>query len=172
MLDLKREPLPSGGDEELRSAVEDGWKRLRKGTNLENESLEQMEYELDLISRKGFSQYFLNVLEIMRAAWDLGVLSGPGRGSAAGSEVAYLLGITRVDPIKYHLSFSRFLSEGRTNFPDIDCDFSSVLVRERTKVLLLGREYDETDLVQTKSHGELTAREVYDLVCAGESVEV
>ena len=85
---------------------------------------DRLEYELGVIKRMGFCEYFLIVWDFIRAARDMGVPVGPGRGSAAGSIVAYLLGITDIDPIKYGLLFERFLNPDRISMPDIDIDFS------------------------------------------------
>lgn len=83
------------------------------------------DYELEIIDKMGFSSYFLIVYDIVRYAKENNILVGPGRGSAAGCIVSYLLGITRVDPIKYNLMFERFLNSGRTSMPDIDLDFET-----------------------------------------------
>src|SRR3546814_10472772 len=71
----------------------------------------------------GFSGYFLIVSDFIRAGRDRGVMVGPGRGSAAGSAVAYCIGITNIDPVKYNLLFERFLNPERMSMPDIDTDF-------------------------------------------------
>jgi DNA polymerase-3 subunit alpha len=93
---------------------------------------ERIEFELDTIKRMGFPGYFLIVQDFIAAAREMGVLVGPGRGSAAGSAVAYCLRITNVDPIKYGLLFERFLNPDRISMPDIDVDFDDV---GRQKVL-------------------------------------
>lgn len=111
--------------EELERKCYAGWKELRKGTNREEESLKRFKYELEVINEKGFSQYFLKVLRIVEVAYELGVLAGPARGSAAGSEICFLLKITKIDPLQYGLFFERFLNPQRTNYPDIDLDFAS-----------------------------------------------
>lgn len=111
-------------DEELRVLVEDGFNEIRKGTEWEEESRARIEYELDVIKQKNFSHYFINMKKIVAKAYDLGILTGPGRGSGAGSEIVYLLKITRVDPLRYGLMFERFLNPERNGFPDIDLDLS------------------------------------------------
>ncbi|NRD76097.1 DNA polymerase III subunit alpha [Bacillus sp. BRMEA1] len=88
-----------------------------------NEYLERLSYELDVIKRMKFSNYFLIVWDFMRYARSRGILTGPGRGSAAGSLVAYVLYITDVDPLEHHLLFERFLNPERISMPDIDIDF-------------------------------------------------
>jgi len=86
--------------------------------------LKQLAHELDVIERTGLAEFFLICWDIMRFARERGI-PAQGRGSAANSIVAYVLGITRVDPIRHHLLFERFINEGRTSYPDIDIDFSS-----------------------------------------------
>ena len=87
--------------------------------------LERIDYELDVIKSMGFSAYFLVVWDLVRYAKSRGIRVGPGRGSAAGSCVAYCLRIVDIDPIKYDLLFERFLNPGRKQMPDIDMDFDS-----------------------------------------------
>ena len=87
--------------------------------------IERIEYELDVIKSMGFSAYFLVVWDLVRYAKSRGIRVGPGRGSAAGSCVAYCLRIVDIDPIKYDLLFERFLNPGRKQMPDIDMDFDS-----------------------------------------------
>ena len=87
--------------------------------------LERIEYELDVIKSMGFSAYFLVVWDLVRYAKSRGIRVGPGRGSAAGSCVAYCLRIVDIDPIKYDLLFERILNPGRKQMPDIDMDFDS-----------------------------------------------
>jgi DNA polymerase III alpha subunit len=86
--------------------------------------VKQLAHELDVIERTGLAEFFLICADIMRFARERGI-PAQGRGSAANSIVAYVLGITRVDPIRHHLLFERFINEGRTSYPDIDIDFSS-----------------------------------------------
>ncbi|WP_028548092.1 DNA polymerase III subunit alpha [Paenibacillus sp. UNC451MF] len=87
---------------------------------------ERLAYELSVIERMGFSDYFLIVWDFIRFAHEKGIVTGPGRGSSAGSLVAYVLRITDVDPIRYQLLFERFLNPERVTMPDIDIDFSDV----------------------------------------------
>ena len=94
----------------------------RYGT-LDREQAERIDFELKTISRMGFPDYFLIVQDFIAAARRQGISVGPGRGSAAGSAVAYCLGITNIDPIKYQLLFERFLNPDRISMPDIDIDF-------------------------------------------------
>ena len=97
----------------------------RYGSQSPGEVVEKrLEYELSVVKRMGFCDYFLIVWDFIRAAREMGVPVGPGRGSAAGSIIAYLLGITDIDPLKYGLLFERFLNPERISMPDIDVDFS------------------------------------------------
>jgi DNA polymerase-3 subunit alpha len=93
------------------------------GENIAPEVLERIEFELETMKTMGFPGYFLIVQDFIQAARDMGVAVGPGRGSAAGSAVAYCLGITDIDPLKYDLLFERFLNPDRISLPDIDIDF-------------------------------------------------
>lgn len=117
-------PLPDGftnNDDYLRHLTYEGAKR-RWGTITE-EHKERIDFELDTIKNMGFPGYFLIVQDFIAAGRKLGVSVGPGRGSAAGSAVAYCLDITQIDPIKYDLLFERFLNPDRISLPDIDIDF-------------------------------------------------
>jgi DNA polymerase-3 subunit alpha len=116
--------LPEGyndKDEYLRVLTYNGAKE-RWGT-LTGEQTERIDFELETIAKMGFPGYFLIVQDFLRAAREMGVSVGPGRGSAAGSAVAYCLKITDIDPIKYRLLFERFLNLDRISMPDIDIDF-------------------------------------------------
>ena len=117
--------LPEGFDDEnvyLAHIVYEG-ARFRWGENLSDELIERLDFELETIKKMGFPGYFLIVWDFLKAARDMGVIVGPGRGSAAGSAVAYSLRITEIDPIKYNLLFERFLNPDRVSMPDIDIDF-------------------------------------------------
>jgi DNA-directed DNA polymerase III PolC len=96
----------------------------RRFPSFDEEVKQRTEFELDVITRMGYSGYFLIVQDFIQAARDRGVSVGPGRGSAAGSLVAFALGITNVDPLKYDLLFERFLNPDRVSMPDIDIDFA------------------------------------------------
>ncbi len=95
----------------------------RYGENPSPELMDRIVFELHIMKTMGFPGYFLIVQDFIRAARDMGVIVGPGRGSAAGSAVAYCLGITNIDPVKYDLLFERFLNPDRISLPDIDVDF-------------------------------------------------
>ncbi|MBR4828997.1 MAG: DNA polymerase III subunit alpha [Muribaculaceae bacterium] len=117
-------PLPDGFDNEddyLRYLVYEGAKE--RWPDLDDEHRERLDFELDTIKKMGFPGYFLIVQDYIRMAPKLGCSVGPGRGSAAGSAVAYCLGITKIDPMKYDLLFERFLNPDRISLPDIDTDF-------------------------------------------------
>ncbi len=126
-------PLPEGFDNEfayLRHLTWEGAKE--KYTEAESDGISpdevkaRIELELGVIEKMGFSSYFLIVSDLIAASRCLGYSVGPGRGSAAGSIVAYLIGITRIDPLKYKLLFERFLNPERSSMPDIDIDFTPV----------------------------------------------
>lgn len=106
----------------LASLVYEGMKK-RWGDPTPPEIVERIDFELHVIKMMGFPSYFLIVHDYVEAARRMGVWGGPGRGSAAGSAVAYALGITSVDPIKHRLLFERFLNPDRISMPDIDIDF-------------------------------------------------
>src|SRR5690606_36101701 len=95
----------------------------RKYENATEEILKRLEYELGVIEEMGYVDYFLIVWDFIRHAREEGIIVGPGRGSAAGSIVAYVLDITQIDPLKYDLLFERFLNPERISMPDIDVDF-------------------------------------------------
>ncbi len=117
-------PLPEGFENEddyLRHITYEGaGKRYGK---MSDDIRERIDFELNTIKRMGFPGYFLIVQDFIAAARQMGVSVGPGRGSAAGSAVAYCLGITDIDPVKYDLLFERFLNPDRISMPDIDIDF-------------------------------------------------
>ncbi len=120
---LPQFPVPEGHDEDsyLRHLVTEGAHR-RYGA-LDGDVQERIDYELRVISEMGFSAYFLIVWDLIAYAASQRIRTGPGRGSAAGSIVAYSLGITDLDPLEYGLIFERFLNPGRKEMPDIDMDF-------------------------------------------------
>lgn len=118
-------PLPDGftnNDDYLRYLVYQGAEK-RWGKDLTDEKRERIDFELETIKNMGFPGYFLIVQDFISEARKMGVSVGPGRGSAAGSAVAYCLGITQIDPIEYDLLFERFLNPDRISLPDIDIDF-------------------------------------------------
>ncbi|MCH5243704.1 MAG: DNA polymerase III subunit alpha, partial [Lentimicrobiaceae bacterium] len=143
--------------EYLRHITYEGAKE-RYGENFrENAQVsERIGFELDTIERMGFPGYFLIVWDFIRQARQMGVLVGPGRGSAAGSAIAYCLGITNVDPIKYDLLFERFLNPGRISMPDIDVDFDDA---GRGKVIDYVKEkYGSERVSQIITYGTMAAK--------------
>jgi DNA polymerase-3 subunit alpha len=104
----------------------------KRWTEITDEIKERLDFELGIIAKMGFPGYFLIVWDFLKAAREMGVSVGPGRGSAAGSAVAYCLRITDIDPLKYNLLFERFLNPDRISMPDIDIDFDD---EGRDKVL-------------------------------------
>ncbi|MFC2130741.1 DNA polymerase III subunit alpha [Bacteroidota bacterium] len=119
---------------------------------------ERTEYELGVINEMDFPGYFLIVQDFIREAKKLGVRVGPGRGSAAGSIVAYALGITDIDPLPYDLLFERFLNPERKSMPDIDIDFAD---DKRDKIIdYVKRKYGENSVAQIITFGKLSTRAV------------
>ena len=117
---------------------------------------ERLSYELSVIAQMGFASYFLIVADYIGWAKSRGILCGPGRGSAAGSLVAYLMQITEVDPIKWGLLFERFLNIGRISMPDIDSDFE---MRRRSEVVqYLVQKYGADNVVQIGTVGTMKSR--------------
>ena len=100
-----------------------GLKKRFQNKSIPKQYIERLQYELNIIHQMGFDDYFLIVWDYVRYAKINKILVGPGRGSAAGSLVAYVLGITNVDPLQYDLLFERFLNPERVSMPDIDIDF-------------------------------------------------
>ncbi len=119
---------------------------------------ERLEYELDVIKNMGYVDYFLIVWDFIKYARDHGIAVGPGRGSAAGSIVAYTMGITNIDPIRYQLLFERFLNPERVSMPDIDVDFC--FERRQEVIDYVVRKYGKDRVVQIVTFGTMAARGV------------
>jgi len=120
------------------------------------EARQRLEYELQVIKEKGYAAYFLVVQDFVNYAKQKGIVVGPGRGSAAGSMVAYVLGITNINPLKYGLLFERFLNPERTSNPDIDLDFQH---NRRDEVLqYVIEKYGSDHVAQIATFGRLKAR--------------
>ncbi len=134
-------------------------KRYGEGAGTIPEAVrERIDFELSVIGSMGFAGYFLIVQDFTTAARDLGVSVGPGRGSAAGSCVAYSLGITNIDPLKYDLLFERFLNPERVSMPDIDIDFDD---RGRGKVIdYVVEKYGRQSVCQIVTFGTMGAKSV------------
>ncbi len=119
---------------------------------------ERFKFEIDVIKQMGYAGYFLVVQDFINAAKERGIPVGPGRGSAAGSLVAYVLGITNVDPLKYNLLFERFLNPARKSMPDIDVDFAD---DKRGEVINYVKEkYGENSVAQIITFNRLSSRAV------------
>ena len=125
-------------------------------SQITNEIQDRLEFELETIERTGYPGYFLIVQDFCRAARDMGVSVGPGRGSAAGSAVAYCTRITNIDPIKYELLFERFLNPERVSLPDIDIDFDDE-GRERVIQYVIDK-YGASQVAQIITYGTMAAK--------------
>ena len=150
-------PLPVGFDTQevyLRHLAFEGARR--KYGNISAVVEDRLNFELDVITKSGYSGYFLIVQDFTSVARKIGVSVGPGRGSAAGSCVAYCLGITNIDPIKYDLLFERFLNPERVSMPDIDIDFDD---DGRGKVIdYVIDKYGKNQVAQIVTYGTMAAR--------------
>ena len=148
--------LPSGYDAPtyLRKLCEEGFAE-RYGTDKEHYRA-QLEYEMDMIGKMGFTDYFLIVSDFVRYAKSIAIPVGPGRGSAAGSMVSYCLHITDVDPMEYSLYFERFLNPERVSMPDIDMDFGDT--RRGEVVDYVRRKYGDDHVAQIVTFGTMAAR--------------
>jgi DNA polymerase III subunit alpha len=145
----------SDQDEYLRHLSFEGAKRKYSG-GITQEIEERLNFELFTIKTMGFAGYFLIVQDFINHGKDIGVLIGPGRGSAAGSAVAYCIGITNIDPIKYNLLFERFLNPDRKSMPDIDTDFDD---QGRQKVIdYVVEKYGEKQVAQIVTYGTMAAK--------------
>ncbi len=163
-----RYPIPEGCtyeevfEEKARAGFERRLAELKKFPGLaapEEEYRQRLEYELEIIKQKGFASYFLVVSDFISWAKGQNIPVGPGRGSAAGSLVAFAMGITNLDPIRYGLLFERFLNVERESLPDIDVDFC---MRRREEVIRYVREkYGGQEFVaQIATFGQMKARAV------------
>jgi len=156
---VPRFPCPNGMTEReyLNMLIERGLIRRYNG-NVTKEVEERLKFELDIIHKTGYEGYFLIVSDYINYAKEHGIQVGPGRGSAAGSLVAYVLGITDIDPLKYNLLFERFLNPERVSPPDIDVDFC---IEKRAEVLnYLVRRYGQENVAQIGTFGTMNARAV------------
>ncbi|WP_212005356.1 DNA polymerase III subunit alpha [Chitinophaga sp. HK235] len=163
LLDLKRDillpnfPIPKEfftQDQYLRHLTYEGART--RYTEMTADVEERINFELQVIENMGFAGYFLIVSDFIKAGRDLGVFIGPGRGSAAGSAVAYCIGITNIDPIKYNLLFERFLNPDRKSMPDIDTDFDD---EGRQKVIdYVVQKYGRNQVAQIITYGTMAAK--------------
>ncbi len=164
-LNLKRDillpnfPLPDGftdADDYLRHITFEGAKSPKRYGEITPEIEERINHELHIIKTMGFAGYFLITSDMINAGRNLGVMIGPGRGSAAGSVVAYAIGITNIDPIKYNLLFERFLNPERVSMPDIDTDFDD---EGRQKVIdYVVDKYGYNQVAQIITYGSMAAK--------------
>lgn len=154
---LPHYPVPEGETEAsyLRALCEQGVAR-RYGPDPGPEVRERLDYELGVIGEMGFDSYFLIVWDFVKFAKDHGIAVGPGRGSAAGSIVSYVLGITDIDPLKYDLLFERFLNPGRKSMPDVDTDFS--VARREEVIEYVAQKYGRDRVAQIITFGTMAAR--------------
>ena len=152
--DDKKDGGKRGENAFLRHLVYEGAKG-RYGT-LDDELIHRIDFELKTIENTGYPGYFLIVQDFCHAARDMGVSVGPGRGSAAGSVVAYCIGITNIDPIKYDLLFERFLNPDRVSMPDIDIDFDD---EGRGRVInYVIEKYGANQVAQIITYGKMAAK--------------
>ena len=141
----------------FKKLCDDGIKR-RYGENPSKEILDRAEYEISVISKMGYVDYYLIVWDFINYAKTHGIPVGPGRGSGAGSILAYAIGITDIDPIKYNLLFERFLNPERISMPDFDVDFSD---EKRQQVIdYVGRKYGTDHVSQIITFGTMSAKMV------------
>jgi len=154
---LPEYPLPVGEESAhtyLQKLCREGL--LERYSSPSEEARNRLDYELTVIENMGFSDYFLIVWDFMQFAHKKGIVTGPGRGSAAGSLVAYVLSITNIDPLKYKLLFERFLNPERISMPDIDIDFE---VERRSEVIqYVTEKYGRDHVAQIITFGTMAAR--------------
>ncbi|MCF7871219.1 MAG: DNA polymerase III subunit alpha [Candidatus Omnitrophica bacterium] len=151
-------PLPEGQNDQdfLKELVKRNFEKKYSKENLK--AKKRLEHELNVISQTGFSSYFLIVWDLIKFAKENNIPVGPGRGSAAGSIVSYLLNITDIDPLAYDLLFERFLNPARISMPDIDIDFC---YEKRSEILeYVGRRYGRENVAQIITFGTMLARAV------------
>lgn len=143
--------------EHLRQLCEQGIKK-RYGDQPPTELRPRLRKELEVIEKTGFPSYFLIVQDFVKWAKENGIVTGPGRGSVAGSLVSYLIGITEIDPLKYNLLFERFLTEKRVSPPDIDLDFADI--RRDEVIEYVRNKYGLDKVAQIITFGTMAARAV------------
>ena len=159
---IPRFPVPDGmtDDQYLENLVKEGLKK-RFGFDMEkddNDVVKRVKYELGVIKKMSFSGYFLIIQDIVNEAKRRKISVGPGRGSGPGSMVAYILGITEINPLKYDLLFERFLNPERISMPDIDLDFDDT---KREQIIeYIRRKYGEENFAQIATFGTMGARAV------------
>ena len=150
--------VPAGQTEDswLRALSHEGLKK-RLGDRITPEHVSRLDYELDVMIKMGFPGYFLVVADLCSHAREVGIRVGPGRGSAAGSLVAYALGITGLDPIEHGLLFERFLNPERISMPDIDLDFDE---RRRSEMIRYAtQKYGDDRVAQIITYGTIKSKQ-------------
>jgi DNA polymerase-3 subunit alpha len=150
--------VPAGQSEDswLRALSHEGLKK-RLGDRSTPEHVARLDYELDVMIKMGFPGYFLVVADLCSHAREVGIRVGPGRGSAAGSLVAYALGITGLDPIEHGLLFERFLNPERISMPDIDLDFDE---RRRSEMIRYAtQKYGDDRVAQIITYGTIKSKQ-------------
>ncbi len=155
---LPQYSLPAGHtpDAELRLLAEAGIPRRFPASGDDAAMRERLDYELGVIAKTGYAAYFLIVQDFVNWARSQGIMVGPGRGSAAGSLVSYLCGITNLDPIRYELMFERFLNPDRVSMPDIDLDFADA--RREEVIGYVAKKYGHDKVSQIITFGTMAAR--------------
>ena len=128
----------------------------RYGDSVTDEMRERLEYEIDVIRRMGYTNYYLIVFDFINYAKQQGIPVGPGRGSGAGSLAAYCVGITNIDPIRYNLLFERFLNPERVSMPDFDVDFC--YERRQEVIDYVNKKYGHDHVAQIITFGTMAAR--------------
>lgn len=132
--------------------------KKRFNNKVSDNYIKRLNYELDVIDKMGFNDYFLIVYDYVKYAKKNDILVGPGRGSAAGALVSYCLGITNIDPLKYNLLFERFLNKDRVTMPDIDIDFEDI--RREDMISYVRGKYGLYNVAPITTYGTLQARQV------------
>src|SRR4029079_17274142 len=154
-------PLPAGIESEnaYLVALSEAGARERYGDPLPDNVRQRLDYELGVITKMGYAGYFLIVADFIRAAREKDIPVGPGRGSSAGSIVAYALRITNIDPLRFDLLFERFLNPERVSMPDIDVDFC---MERRGEVIEYVREkYGRDSVGQIITFGTMKSRQAF-----------
>jgi len=149
-------------DDELTDLCHEGWQKRSIDDRAQRLDIDvdayfdRLEHELNIVKDKGFAPYFIYVARMMQWARETGIMTGPGRGSSAGSLICYLLGITSLDPLEHKLLFERFLTPGRPDWPDIDCDVED---KRRGDVIQYLRDtYGEDCVAQISTVTRMRAR--------------
>lgn len=149
-------PNRTSANQELKHLAEQGLPKRYPGHEQDEQIKQRLEYELEVIGKTGFAAYFLIVQDFVNWAKQNKILVGPGRGSAAGSLVSYLINITNLDPIKHNLMFERFLNPERISMPDIDLDFADI--RRDEVINYVSQKYGQEKVCQIATFGTMAAR--------------